>query len=102
MSDWEVKELSPDAWVEDLGTVVHPVGVKRSPLFGIFQGCAICISYAVRHPERVSHLILYGGFAVGSGKRSPDKAEQSKAFATMMRLGRVRTILRFVNCLPDA
>jgi pimeloyl-ACP methyl ester carboxylesterase len=87
MSDWEVKELSLDAWVGDLATVVDTIGLKRFPLFGISQGSAICIAYAVRHPERVSHLILYGGFAVGARKRSPEGAERSKAFATLMRLG---------------
>jgi class 3 adenylate cyclase/pimeloyl-ACP methyl ester carboxylesterase len=87
MSDWEVKELSLDAWVEDLRTVVDAVGIKRFPLFGISQGCAICVTYAVRYPERVSHLILYGGFAVGARKRSPETAERSKAFATLMRDG---------------
>jgi class 3 adenylate cyclase/pimeloyl-ACP methyl ester carboxylesterase len=87
MSDWEVKELSLDAWIGDLATVVDAIGLKRFPLFGISQGSAICIAYAVRHPERVSHLILYGGFAVGAKKRSPEKAEQSKAAATLMRQG---------------
>src|SRR6266511_4631487 len=62
LSDWEVEELSLDAWVSDLETVVDAVGVKRFPLLGISQVCAISIAYAVRHPERVSHLILYGGF----------------------------------------
>src|SRR5262249_4969190 len=81
MSDWEVKELSLD----DLATVVDAMGLKRFPLFGISQGSAICITYAVRHPERVSHL--YGGFALGGRKRSPERAEQSKAFATLMRQG---------------
>lgn len=87
MSDWEVKELSLDAWVEDLRTVVDAVGIKRFPLFGISQGCAISIAYAVRYPERVSHLILHGGFAAGARKRSPDGVERSKAFATLMRQG---------------
>ena len=87
MSDWEVKELSLDAWVGDLATVVDAIGLRRFPLFGISQGSAICIAYAVRHPERVSHLILYGGWAVGARKRSPESAERSKAFATLMRQG---------------
>ena len=45
------------------------------------------IAYAVCHPERVSHLILYGGWAVGARKRSPESAERSKAFTTLMRQG---------------
>ena len=87
MSDWEVNEISLDAWVGDLATVVDAIGIKRFPLLGISQGCAVCITYAVRYPERVSHLILYGGVAAGSRKRSPESAERSKAFVTLARQG---------------
>jgi len=86
LSDWEVGELSLDAWVSDLETVVATIGIKPFPLLGISQGCAISIAYAVRHPERVSHLVLYGGFALGAGKRSPAAREKLKAMATLMGL----------------
>jgi class 3 adenylate cyclase len=86
LSDWDVAELSLDAWVADLEAVVADAGVERFPLFGISQGCAISIAYAVRHPERVSHLILYGGFALGASRRSPKEAERRKAFATLASL----------------
>ena len=65
MSDWEVDRLSLDAWVSDLETVVDAVGAERFPLLGMSQGGAVSVAYAVRHPERVSHLILYGAFALG-------------------------------------
>jgi class 3 adenylate cyclase/pimeloyl-ACP methyl ester carboxylesterase len=87
LSDWDVDELSLEAWVGDLETVVDAAGIERFPLFGVSQGCAISIAYAVRHPERLSHLILYGGFALGRGKRSPREHEQTKAMGTLMRLG---------------
>jgi len=87
LSDWDVDELSLEAWVGDLETVVNAAGIERFPLFGVSQGCAISIAYAVRHPERLSHLILYGGFALGRGKRSPREHEQTKAMGTLMRLG---------------
>jgi class 3 adenylate cyclase len=87
LSDWEVDELSLDAWVSDLETVVDAVGVKRFPLLGISQGCPISVAYAVRHPERVSHLILYGGFALGGKKRSDAEREKRNAMTTLMRLG---------------
>jgi len=86
LSDWEVEELSLDAWVSDLETVVEAAGVQQFPLLGISQGCAISIAYAVLHPERVSRLILYGGFAVGANKRSVAEREKLKAMATLMRL----------------
>jgi class 3 adenylate cyclase/pimeloyl-ACP methyl ester carboxylesterase len=87
LSDWDVDELSLEAWVGDLETVVDAVGIDRFPLFGVSQGCAISIAYAARHPERLSHLILYGGFALGGSKRSPLEHEKRKAMGTLMRLG---------------
>jgi pimeloyl-ACP methyl ester carboxylesterase len=87
MSDWDVDTLSLDAWVTDLETVVDAVGVERFPLLGISQGGALAIAYAVRRPERVSHLILYGAFALGGKKRSPAEKEMREAMGTLMRLG---------------
>lgn len=65
LSDWDAEELSLDAFINDLESVVDAVGVERFPLFGISQGGAVAIAYAHRHPERVSHLILFGPFAQG-------------------------------------
>ena len=87
MSDWDVDELSLDAWVSDLETVVDAAAVERFPLLGISQGCAVSVAYAVRHPERVSHLILYGGFALGGKKGAPAEKEKRNAMMTLMRLG---------------
>ena len=87
MSDWDVEKLSLNAWVRDLETVVDAAGVDRFPLLGMSQGCAVSIAYVVRHPEKVSHLILYGGFAVGAAKRSPSEKELRNAMTTLMRLG---------------
>ena len=87
LSDWDVDELSLEAWVSDLEIVVDTLGIERFPLLGVSQGCAISIAYAARHPERLSHLILYGGFALGGGKRSPEEREKRMAMGTLMRLG---------------
>ena len=87
MSDWDVDRLSLDAWVTDLETVVDAVGVERFPILGISQGGPVAIAYAVRHPERVSHLILYGAFALGGKKRSPAEKEMRDAMTTLMRIG---------------
>lgn len=87
LSDWKVEDVSLDAWVSDLDTVVDAADVARLPLLGMSQGCAISIAYAVRRPDRVSHLILYGGFALGGLKRSPAEKEKREAMATLMGLG---------------
>ena len=64
-------------------------GHRALPLLGISQGCAVSIAYAVRHPERVSHLVLLGGYAVGWKKRARTEAEKEAgaAMLTLMRLG---------------
>lgn len=65
LSDWDVEDISFEAFVRDLEKVVDAVGLEKFPLLGISQGCAFSIAYAVRHPERVTHLVLYGGYARG-------------------------------------
>jgi pimeloyl-ACP methyl ester carboxylesterase len=89
LSDWAVDEFSVQAWVADLESVVEAAGVERFALLGISQGAAVAISYAVRHPERVSHLILYGGFAQGRLKRnaSPELEEEAILLKNLMRVG---------------
>ena len=88
LSDWDVEDISFDAFVRDLETVVDAAGLERFPLLGISQGCSVSIAYAARHPERVSHLVLYGGYARGRYKRGlPDEREQGEAMITLMRQG---------------
>ncbi|MGI9292476.1 MAG: alpha/beta fold hydrolase [Pseudomonadales bacterium] len=65
LSDWDVNEISFDMFVTDLETVVDALGLERFPLLGISQGASVSIEYAIRHPERVSHLILFGAYAAG-------------------------------------
>jgi pimeloyl-ACP methyl ester carboxylesterase/DNA-binding CsgD family transcriptional regulator len=85
LSDWEVDDLSFDSWVRDLETVVDAAGVERFPLLGISQGASIAVAYAVRHPERVSHLILHGGYARGRLKRARSSTMREEA-ETMIKL----------------
>jgi len=88
LSDWEVNDISFEAFVRDLESVVEAAGLQRFPLLGMSQGCAVSVAYAVRHPERVRHLVLYGGFVRGRRKRgSVVDTEQSEAFLTLMRHG---------------
>jgi pimeloyl-ACP methyl ester carboxylesterase len=88
LSDWDVQDISFDAFVRDLEAVVDAAGLKRFALFGASQGCAVSIAYAVKHPERVSKLVLYGGFARGRRLRgNPVDVEQADAMITLMRTG---------------
>ena len=67
-----------ETYVGDLEAVVEAAGLERFALFGISQGCAISIAYAVRHPQRVTHLILLGGFMIGWAKRARSEAEKEQ------------------------
>jgi pimeloyl-ACP methyl ester carboxylesterase len=78
LSDWNITEFSMDLWVSDLETVVDQSGSERFALLGISQGASVAISYAIRHPERVSHLILYGGYARGRFRRNPSPENQAE------------------------
>jgi pimeloyl-ACP methyl ester carboxylesterase/DNA-binding CsgD family transcriptional regulator len=77
MTDWRTGELSVERWTDDLETVIAAAR-PREPfaLLGISQGAAACIAYAVAHPERVSHLLLYGGYARGWSRRGTPAGER--------------------------
>ena len=90
LSDWDVSQISLDAWVSDMEAVVDAAGLRRFPLWGNSQGGAVSIAYAARHPDRVSHLILCGSFAVGFNHRPSLTAADKEGFAatkTLVRLG---------------
>lgn len=65
LSDWDVDRLDLHAFVDDLEAVADKLGLDRFPLLGISQGAAVSIEYSVRHPERVSGLVLIGAYATG-------------------------------------
>lgn len=89
LSDWLVPDLSFDSWVRDLEGIADTVAAPRFALLGISQGASIAIAYAVRHPERVSRLVLHGGYARGRLVRntSPEAAEEAETMARLAEIG---------------
>ena len=89
LSDWDVGRFSFDDWVDDLEAVVDAAGLDRFPLLGISQGGPVAIAYAVRHPERVTHLVLLGSYAQGRRKSAPtpDELALTDARVEIVRLG---------------
>jgi len=89
LSDREVPDVTFEHFVDDLETVVDAAGIDRFALLGVSQGCAVSIAYAVRHPQRVSHLVLHGGYPVGWRKRARTQAdkEAGEAMVTLIRVG---------------
>jgi DNA-binding winged helix-turn-helix (wHTH) protein/pimeloyl-ACP methyl ester carboxylesterase len=88
MSQRDVSDVSFDTWVRDLETVVDAAGLDRFPLLGISRGGSIAIAYAVKHPDRVTHLVLYGAFAAGLNHYgTPEELEARRALTSLVRLG---------------
>jgi DNA-binding CsgD family transcriptional regulator/pimeloyl-ACP methyl ester carboxylesterase len=89
MSQGDVAEFSLDRSVEDLEKVIE-AAEPRKPfvLLGISQGGAAAIRYAVAHPDRVSHLILYGVYVQGRAIAGDRNAEdRHRAIIALTRLG---------------
>jgi pimeloyl-ACP methyl ester carboxylesterase len=89
LSDWDVEDVSFDAWVRDLEVVVNAAGLRQFPLFAMSQGGAVAVAFAARHPERVSRLILHGAYARGWLNRDLTEAqiEEEKLMISLMRVG---------------
>ena len=89
MTDRDVEELSFERWLEDLEAVVAASEAEEPfVLLGISSGAAVCVAYAARHPERVSRMILYGGYARGWAQRRDSGTErQYRAMLELMRVG---------------
>jgi len=88
LSDWNTPEISFEAFVDDLACVVDAAGVEKFDLLGISQGAAVAIAYAVRHPERVRRLVIYGGYAEGWAARGkPEEVARREAMLTLSEAG---------------
>ncbi len=89
LSDREPAEVSFDAWVRDLEAVVDAAGLERFALLGASQGAPIALAYAVRHPGRVTKLVLHGAYARGRLVRSnsPRDAEEAETYVHLARVG---------------
>ena len=89
MSDWEVADLSAARWGEDLEAVIEASDAgEQFVLLGMSQGAAAAITYAVRHPERVSRLVLYGGYPTGWAQfPDSDGYRRYRAIVDLVQLG---------------
>jgi pimeloyl-ACP methyl ester carboxylesterase/DNA-binding CsgD family transcriptional regulator len=89
LSDRNVGDLSFETWVRDLECVVDAAGFRRFAIVGTCWGGPIAVEYAVRHPERVSHLVLYGTYARGRMRRTdtPSEAKRGSILGDLTRLG---------------
>jgi len=63
LSDRDAGVPTLDDRLGDLTAVLDAVGAERAALGGISEGGTTAAMYAASHPDRVSHLALYGSFA---------------------------------------
>lgn len=102
LSEWDVADMSFEAWVRDLETVVDAAGLERFVLLGQSQGGAVSIEYAARHPERVSHLVLCGAYSRGAYHRgSAEAVEIRNALETLVQLNWGKTNPTFLNTVTS-
>jgi pimeloyl-ACP methyl ester carboxylesterase/DNA-binding CsgD family transcriptional regulator len=89
LSDRDPPDISFESWVRDLEAVVDALKLDRFPLLGISGGGPIAIAYATRHPERVSHLILYGAYVRGRLHRGggQEALDESMLMCKLIELG---------------
>ena len=89
LSDRNPERISLDVLVRDLEAVVESAGFERFALLGVSGGGPVAISYAVRHPERVTHLVLYGAYARGRMKRDliAGQREEVELLQSLVRVG---------------
>jgi pimeloyl-ACP methyl ester carboxylesterase/DNA-binding CsgD family transcriptional regulator len=89
MSEWRATKLDVERWTSDLDAVIGAAHAEEPiVLLGISQGAAASIVWAIRHPERVARLILYGGYAHGAYLRgTPESQATYRAIIELARAG---------------
>lgn len=102
LSDWSVKDFSLERCIEDLEAVIEATGLENFTLYGTSQGAPTAIAYAARHPEKVSHLILHGGYVQGRLVRgTAQEREQGQALLTLIRHGWGKQGSAFIKALSS-
>ncbi len=76
-----------DLWVDDLEAVIDGAGLDQFVLFAMSQGCGPAMAYAASRPNRVSHLVLLGGYSRGMKRRDDAAAAEADINVEMIRTG---------------
>ena len=86
LSQWSDIDITFEGMVDDMEVIVDAYGFDQVAILGMSQGASVAIAYALRHPERISHLVLNGGYAQGRRqRRDPAAHEESKALVSLIR-----------------
>jgi len=89
LSERHVADLSVDAWHADLEAVAASINEPSFVLLGLSQGGALAIAYALKHPERVSHLVLVNAYGLGARTRTQSDADllEAETLVNFIRIG---------------
>jgi pimeloyl-ACP methyl ester carboxylesterase/DNA-binding winged helix-turn-helix (wHTH) protein len=87
LSDWVDTQLSFESQIGDLELIVDAAGLESFALLGISQGASVAIEYAARHPDRVTKLVIHGGFVQGWARRGADAERTGRAQVELVRVG---------------
>jgi pimeloyl-ACP methyl ester carboxylesterase/DNA-binding CsgD family transcriptional regulator len=90
LSEWNIDDFSLDARVADLEAVIDDLGLDRFALLGMSGGSPVALAYALRHPGRVTRIVVYGGSGVGAPEYFPDPPDEEVAFRALIRAGWAR------------
>ncbi|HZI62974.1 MAG TPA: alpha/beta fold hydrolase [Pyrinomonadaceae bacterium] len=95
LSDNYAGEFTEDTRQIDLDAVLKAVGAEKAILLGISEGGWTAATYALHHPEQITHLVLYGAYCRGARARPGYDAEEDEALVTLIRKGWGRDTPRF-------
>jgi pimeloyl-ACP methyl ester carboxylesterase/DNA-binding CsgD family transcriptional regulator len=87
LSDRVGTPMDLERQVADLEQIVDAAGLDTFALLGLSQGAPIAVEYAIRHPRRVSRMVLHGGYARGWARRSPESLRTGRAMTELVRVG---------------
>jgi class 3 adenylate cyclase len=65
LSDRVAGAPSLEERVDDVRTIMDDIGSRRAVVIWFSEGAAMSAFFAAAYPDRVSHLILFGGYAKG-------------------------------------
>ena len=95
LSERYAGEFTEETRQRDLDAVLTAVGAEKAALLGISEGGWTAATYAIQHPERITHLILYGAYCRGAQARPGYDPEEDEALVTLIRKGWGRDTPRF-------
>ena len=80
-------QFSAEKRLNDLEAVVDAAGLTQFALMGSSEGSRTALRYVAKHPDRVTHLILYGALVRKEDKNDLDQVNLEKMYRSMVEAG---------------